>query len=83
MGLAVLGSVAGDKRTYRPGELRASWKRVRSSPILNRALWSQLREYDRRGFHPNDRDTDKLVERWRIELFGDEGSLNSKLAGAA
>jgi hypothetical protein len=27
MGLAVLGSVAGDKRTYRPGELRASWKR--------------------------------------------------------
>lgn len=83
MGLAVLGSVAGDKRTYRPGELRASWKRVRSSPILDRALWDQLREYDRRGFHPNDRDTDKLVERWRIELFGDEGSLNSKLAGAA
>ncbi len=83
MGLAVFASLAGDRRTYRPGVLRKSWKRLMASPMFDKELWDQLREYDRPGFHPNDRNTDQLVEAWRSELFGAEGTLNSKLPGAA
>ena len=83
MTLVVIASLAGDKRSYRPGVLSKSWKRLKASPMFSRELWDQLREYDRRGFHPNDRNTDDLVEAWRSELFGTEGTLNSKLAGAA
>ena len=36
-----------------------------------------LREYDRPGFHPDDRDTDELVAHWRDELFGADGTLNA------
>jgi predicted metal-dependent hydrolase len=75
-------SLAFDKRTYKPGELRKSLKRVRKAPILQRRIWEQLKDYDRPDFHPDDSDTDALVERWRAELFGTEGSLNDKLAGA-
>ena len=48
-----------------------------------RELWQQLKDYNRPDFHPDDRDTDELVEQWRAELFGDEGTLNDKLASAA
>lgn len=75
-------SLAGDRDTYRPGRLRTSWRRFRSSPLLQRELWEQLREYDRRDFHPDDRDTTALVESWRDELFGDDGRLVDLLAGA-
>jgi hypothetical protein len=27
------------------------------------------------GFHPDDHDAAELLERWRDELFGDEGRL--------
>jgi predicted metal-dependent hydrolase len=78
-------SVAGDSATYEKGRLRASAKRLRSSPALRREIWDRLREYDRPGFHPDDRDTDELVARWRDELFGADGSLNHRLgrSGAA
>jgi predicted metal-dependent hydrolase len=39
-----------------------------------------LFEYNRRGFHPNDRDTKDLIAHWREELFGDEGRLKGLLA---
>lgn len=83
MTLAVLGSLAGDRSSYRPGALRSSWKRLKDSPMLSRDMWEALREYDRRGFHPDDRDTTGLVDTWRATLFGEEGTLNSKLPGAA
>jgi predicted metal-dependent hydrolase len=50
---------------------------------MSRELWDQLRGYDRPDFHPDDRDTSGLVERWRAELFGDEGTLNERLVGGA
>jgi predicted metal-dependent hydrolase len=85
VGLAVqvTFSLLGDRATYRRGNLRRSWGRFRRSPLMRRALWDQLRDYDRPDFHPDDRDTTELVERWRAELFGDQGRLNDKLAGAA
>jgi predicted metal-dependent hydrolase len=78
----VLVSLAMDKRTDKPGVLWKSLKRFRKSPVVSKAVWEQLKDYDRPDFHPDDSDTDALVEMWRAELFGSEGTLNAKLAGA-
>jgi predicted metal-dependent hydrolase len=83
MAAQVAVSLAGDRATYRRGALRRSWRSFRRSPIVSRALWDQLRDYNRPDFHPDDRDTTELVERWRTELFGDQGTLNDKLATSA
>ena len=85
IGLAVemFVSIARDRTTYRPGKLRKSWRQFRRSPLMSRDLWRQLREYDKPGFHPDDRNTDALVERWREELFGADGTLNDKLTTSA
>jgi predicted metal-dependent hydrolase len=80
MALQIAVSLAGDRATYRRGNLRRSLRRVLRSPLLTKELWLQLKDYNRRDFHPDDRDTDALVERWRHELFGPEGTLNDKLA---
>jgi predicted metal-dependent hydrolase len=81
--LSVVISLLGDRATYRPGTLRRSWRRVRRSPIMDPALWAQLKDYNRSDFHPDDSDTTELVETWRAELFGEDGTLNDKLIGAA
>jgi predicted metal-dependent hydrolase len=83
MTVQVTISLLFDKATYRPLNLVRSLRKLRRSPILRRSLWRQLRDYNRPDFHPDDRDTTALVERWRAELFGDEGRLNDKLVGAA
>lgn len=44
--------------------------RLLRSPFLSVGAVGQLVQYQRRGFHPNDRDTSELVTRWRHELFG-------------
>jgi predicted metal-dependent hydrolase len=72
-----------DKRTYKPGALRRSLRKVRRSPIVSRDLWDQLKDYDRPDFHPDDRDTTELTETWRAKLFGADGELNALLVGAA
>jgi predicted metal-dependent hydrolase len=72
-----------DKKTYRRGELRKSLRRVRRSPLVSGELWAQLKDYDRPDFHPDDRNTDDLMETWRAQLFGDQGELNSLLVGSA
>ena len=76
-------SLARDASAYRPGALRASWRRFRRSPIMQQHPWQQLRDYDRPDFHPDDHDTTELVERWGAELFGADGTLNDKLATSA
>jgi hypothetical protein len=83
MSLAIAASLLGDRATYRPGALRRSWRSFRRSPLMSRDVWRQLREYNRPGFHPDDRDTTELVDRWRTTLFGEHGTLNDKLAGSA
>jgi hypothetical protein len=82
MSLGVLISLLGDRATYRRGNLRQSWRRFKVSPVVRRQTWDQLRDYNRPDFHPDDNDTDALVDRWRKELFGDAGTLNDLLLNA-
>jgi predicted metal-dependent hydrolase len=83
MAVAVTASLLGDRATYRRGVLRRSWRILRDSPLMQRRVWRQLRDYNRPDFHPDDIDTTALVERWRAELFGDHGTLVTKLASSA
>jgi hypothetical protein len=83
MSAQIIGSLLGDRATYRRGNLLGSWRRFRSSPLLSRQLWDQLRDYDRPDFHPDDRDTTALVDHWRLQLFGSDGTLNDKLVANA
>jgi predicted metal-dependent hydrolase len=79
--LGVAGSVLADPDARCRGVLRSSWRHFRSSPLaaLRGELWRQLGEYNRRGFHPDDRDTTELLAEWRRRLFGEEGVLVDKL----
>jgi predicted metal-dependent hydrolase len=79
MTVQMIFSLLGDRATYRGGNLVNSWRQLRRAPLMSRELWEQLRDYDRPNFHPDDRDNTELVERWRTELFGDEGTLNERL----
>ena len=72
-------SLLGDKAARNPRKLWRSWRRVWGSPIMSRELWHQLKDYDRPDFHPDDRDTNALVDEWRERLFGEQGTLNDKL----
>jgi uncharacterized protein len=84
MGLQVLISVAMDREARRhPIKVWRSWRKLKASPFLSRQTWEVLKDYDRPDFHPDDRDTDELVARWRDELFGEAGTLNDKLAARA
>jgi predicted metal-dependent hydrolase len=79
MTVQVLVSLVMDREACRGGNFRRSWRRFRQSPVMRREVWVQLKDYNRPDFHPDDRDTTALVERWREELFGARGTLNDKL----
>ena len=82
MTIQVLASILSDRSAYRRGVLRRSWRRFRQSAVMSREVWEQLKDYNRPDFHPDDRDTTALVEQWRADLFGPEGTLNHKLTAA-
>jgi predicted metal-dependent hydrolase len=79
MGLQIGVSLLGDRRTFKRGELRRSWKKLKQSKALSKDMWRALKEYNRPDFHPDDRDTSALIAQWREELFGTEGRLNDLL----
>ncbi len=85
VGVAVLvaDSLAHDRAAYRRGALRASWRRLRRSPMVSAEVWRRLRAYDRVGFHPDERDTAALMGAWREELFGSNGRLKDLPTAAA
>lgn len=83
MTIQIISSLLRDRQAYKPRVLWRSWRKFRRSPLVSRELWNQLKDYDRPDFHPDDRDTTELVARWREELFGENGTLNAKLANAA
>ena len=81
MAVHVVMSLLADPATYECGRLLESWRGFRGSPIASHDLWRQLCDYDRPGFHPDDRDTSDLVDHWRAELFGDDGTLKERMTG--
>src|SRR3954449_6507123 len=83
MTLQIIVSMLCDRATYNPRTVWRSVRRLRRSPIMDKELWRQLKDYDRPDFHPDDRDTTELVARWGAELFGEQGTLNDKLVTSA
>jgi hypothetical protein len=72
-----------DPATYRhPARLGRGLRRMRRSPFLRRDTVRRLRDYNRRGFHPDDHDATALLEEWRATLFGDGGSLSDRMRRA-
>ncbi len=73
---STVGSLAIDPDTYRhPIRLVRSLAALRRSPFLGKDVITHLWSYNAKGFHPDDRDTTALMEQWRIELFGAEGTM--------
>jgi len=66
-----------------PRRVWRSLKGLRTSPWLTRDVARQIRSYNAKGFHPDQHDTTELVERWRQELFGADGTLADRLAVTA
>ncbi len=83
IGSNIVLSLARDGDSFGRGKLLRSLRLFRRSPLVSKEVWSTLKEYDRPGFHPEDRDTSTLIEQWRTELFGADGTLNDKLATAS
>lgn len=82
IGLAfqIVVSLITDRATYQPRRLRKSLREFRRNPLISKAVWQQLCEYDAPTFHPDDHDTEALVEHWKGVLFGDHGTLTPLLA---
>jgi hypothetical protein len=72
-------SLAGDRAAYNPVRLLRSLARLPRSPFLAREVRRNLLAYNRPGFHPDDFDATALLERWRAELFGTNGTLADHL----
>jgi predicted metal-dependent hydrolase len=72
-------SLAGDRATYNPVRLWRSLARLPRSPFLAREVRRNLLAYNRPGFHPDDFDATALLDRWRAELFGTNGTLADHL----
>jgi predicted metal-dependent hydrolase len=83
VGLIVGLSLLKDRATYNPVRLVRSVRRLVRSPIISAELWRELRAYNAPGFHPSDHDATELLETWRERLFGADGALNDRMAGAA
>ena len=82
MTLQLLGSLVRDPAVRERGRLVESARRFRGSPFLRRSTWRRLRDYNRPDFHPDDHDTDALLDDWRERLFGPGGRLVA-VVGAA
>jgi hypothetical protein len=72
-------SMLRDRATYNLRTLWRSLRELRHSPFLRRSVWRRLNSYTRRGFHPDDWDASELIEQWRTELFGEQGTLTDHL----
>lgn len=71
---SVVMSILADRDARNPRALLRSLVRLPRSPFIKGTGLTALR-YMKPGFHPDDIDTDALLEQWRQKLFGSEGSL--------
>lgn len=78
---SLVGTVVSDRSARNPARFVRSVLNLRRSPFARRKIALRLLEYNRPGFHPDDRDTEVLVARWRDTLFGPDGELNDILTG--
>ncbi len=65
MASAVLLSVAMDPVARRPRTFLRGVRGLKHHPFFSRTVIERLRDYDRRGFHPDDHDTTEMLEQWR------------------
>ena len=72
-------SLLADRAAYNPRRLLRSLLALRNSPFLSREVVRRIRDYNRVGFHPDDSDATELIDRWRAELFGTDGTLADHL----
>jgi predicted metal-dependent hydrolase len=79
---SIASCVLTDRSARNPIRFGASLLNLRNSPFARKKLLLRIAEYHRPGFHPDDRDTEQLVERWRAELFGEDGALRDRLVRA-
>lgn len=73
--------VLTDKAARRPGALRKSYRKFRQSRLFTKEMWEAIKDFERPDFHPDDRDTDALLDEWKERLFGVNGELNGQMAG--
>ncbi|WP_405489998.1 metal-dependent hydrolase [Nocardia sp. NBC_00511] len=76
--LGVFASILSDPRSWRPLKVARQSIRLARGPIV-KGLLAEMRPYMRPGFHPDDIDTETLLEQWRRELFGADGELLDRL----
>ncbi len=72
---AVLLSVALDPTARRPRTFIRGVRNLKHHPFFSRKVVERLRDYDRRGFHPDDHDTTALLAQWR--QWYDEAAIAS------
>jgi predicted metal-dependent hydrolase len=58
-----------------PGRVLRETVGLIRGPLLNDGMIGRLAVYMKKDFHPDDLDTEVLLEQWRTELFGAEGTL--------
>jgi predicted metal-dependent hydrolase len=84
MGLQVVVSLLMDPYTYKhPRKTLRSFRRVFKSPLMSKKVWNQLKDYNRKDFHPSQSDKTGLVDTWRETMFGNAGTLNEFLQSTA
>ncbi|GAB4583645.1 metal-dependent hydrolase [Nocardia sp. IFM 10818] len=76
--LGVAASILSDPHSWRPIRVLRESIRLYRGPIV-RGLMKEIRPYMRPGFHPDDIDTNALLEHWRRELFGADGELLDRM----
>lgn len=80
---SIASCVLTDRSARNPIRFGASLLNLRNSPFARKKILFRIAEYHRPGFHPDDRDTEALVARWRADLFGEDGTLTDRLVRSA
>ncbi|MFH5229341.1 metal-dependent hydrolase [Antrihabitans spumae] len=74
----VLASILTDPSAWRPITVTRQAVDVYRGPLV-RGLMADLRKYLKPGFHPDDIDTNEVLEKWQRELFGTDGVLQDRV----